>query len=283
VNIIYKTLFLIIMISSSSAISTYDNLSQPKEEEPIIFTQTSSSFKADYFLGDWTAEGYTCFGAQPPNEYINISHQNGKFVATKTLGDPCVPTNHITFDGVLSSSGYSTGTNYDVNVRTGNQSAPSSGSRDTSIQIIDENHFKANMYNLHYYRKALPAKAAVKADPRYFEFLPARFFEGKWYVEGLGCSTENDGLCTIQDEVTLSYTTALNEFVAKRNNGDIAFKGNMYDQKSHSKRRLPIIISNNDYRNMTITNQYSKLILITTDLIKVDSWNVLFTRVKRLQ
>ena len=54
----------------------------------------------------------------------------------------------------------------------------------------------------------------------------------------------------------------------------------MFNQKTQNKKGLPINISNNDYRNQTITNPYSKLRVLRTDLFKVDDWNLLFTRIK---
>jgi hypothetical protein len=287
-NIYYTTLFLIIMISSSSALSTENTISPNtiSENEPLAFVEASRvEFNDDYFLGEWIAEGYTCFGTQPPNEYITMAYEGGKFVATKKLGDGCVLSGSVTFDGMQSTTGYNDGQDYNVNIRLGNVANPSSGNTNSSIRIVDLNHFKTTSYNLHYYRRTpypnvapVAVSTGASLDPRYFEFLPETFFVGKWYVEGLGCLSKCDGLSTIQDEVTLSYTQ--NEFIAKRNNGDVAFRGQMYNQKSQNKKGFPINISNNDYRNQTITNPYSKLRLLRTDLFKVDSWNLLFTRIK---
>jgi len=286
-NIIYTTLFLIIMISFSSALSTENTISDNtvSKNEPFAFTETSESFKEDYFLGDWIAEGYTCYGTEPPNEYIKMHYEGGKFIATKTLGDSCVLSGSVTFDGQQSSTGYTNSQNYNISIKLGSIRSPSSSAANNSIRIIDQNHFKTNSYNLHYYRRTpypnvapVAVSTGASLDPRLFEFLPATYFVGKWYVEGLGCLSKCDGLSTIQDEVTLSYTQ--NEFIAKRNNGDVAFRGTMYNQKGQNNKGFPINISNNDYRNQTITNPYSKLRLLRTDLFKVDSWNLLFTRVK---
>ena len=293
-NIYYTTLFLIIMISSSSALSTENTMSPNtiSENEPLALVESAKGksrldFKDDYFLGEWIAQGYTCFGTEPPNEYITMTYQGGKFVATKKLGDSCVLTGSITFDGNLSNtdSGYNNEKDYNVSIRVGSIQSPSSGAVNSSIRIVDLNHFKTNSYNLHYYRRTpypnvapVAVSTGASLDPRYFEFLPETFFIGKWYVEGLSCLSKCDGLSTILDEVTLSYTK--NEFIAKRNNGDVAFRGHMFNQKTQNQKGFPINISNNDYRNQTITNPYSKLRVLRTDLFKVDNWNLLFTRLK---
>jgi len=89
--------------------------------------------------GTWESPDYQCPFGTYHLEIIRIQHTNGQITAIKVTGDPCVPAENVTFQGIVSKDQNS------VAFTVGTPSDPAWNTVDVKVTLIDENAF----YTLH--------------------------------------------------------------------------------------------------------------------------------------
>ena len=89
--------------------------------------------------GTWESQDYQCPFGTYNLEIIQIQHTNGQIIAKKVTGDPCVPAENVTFQGIVSKDQNS------VAFTVGTPADPAWNSVDVKLTLIDENAF----YTLH--------------------------------------------------------------------------------------------------------------------------------------
>ncbi len=86
--------------------------------------------------GEWIGKGYQCpFGTTINEEIIKIEHKGNEIIASKIVGDPCVPAGNITFKGSYNADK----DHYDVIWTSGSPNQPACCSYSGILKVTDKN------------------------------------------------------------------------------------------------------------------------------------------------
>mmetsp|Transcript_8603 Transcript_8603/g.8940 ORF Transcript_8603/g.8940 Transcript_8603/m.8940 type:complete len:576 (+) Transcript_8603:69-1796(+) len=248
----------------------------------LIQTQskTKGTWPANYFDGFWKAEGYGCFG-----QGNNIKEEGfgeskgGEFLMTKTVGDNCVTTGHLTFRGPLPTGEFSDSvgcTGY-----SGSPANPNSSTQGScNINIIDQNTFK--IWNKVTYRRGRNFPATYFPEHR-LDRYPQSYFLGYWIGDGYTCNTGG----TIPEDVNITYQN--NEFTATKVNGDdcvnagqITFRHPLQDEwikiKSNDWNINKCKITLGNPRNPQSSTRNCWIFIDDINHFKVNNWKLTFRR-----
>lgn len=96
-----------------------------------------NSFSQSYDLcGIWLAYNYECPSDTFNTEVIEIQHNGDEVIATKIIGDDCVTTGHITWQGTYDKD------TFDVVMTIGIPSNPNGGTIPSTMIVIDSNRIQ---------------------------------------------------------------------------------------------------------------------------------------------
>lgn len=109
--------------------------------------------------GYWYSEYYN---GGVPVEYVAVDMVDGAWVCTKILGDPYVPTGHVTWQGVPSSCQFQ-GEIFATN-GIGNPIVPLTA----TISILSENEIRVSPFGLIFYRSTVEHLDFIGVDHRPF-------------------------------------------------------------------------------------------------------------------
>lgn len=125
-------------------------------------------YYTNYFLGNWNGLGYTCDALTPQIETVNIRYDNGNFHAYKILGDNCVKTGQLSFNGALPTTLWQ-GANIPVNFVVGSPEHPSSSQVPNTVHIVDLNTFQIGT---HTYYRVMGGEHTAPANGAYINMSP---------------------------------------------------------------------------------------------------------------
>ncbi|MDJ1183212.1 hypothetical protein [Roseofilum casamattae] len=92
------------------------------------------------FAGTWIARGLGCV-RKVETQKVEIAVRENALVATKIIGDSCVPAGAITFRGTIPRN-VSKGSSFSVTTQSGEPNRPACCSDRNSLTIIDANTFR---------------------------------------------------------------------------------------------------------------------------------------------
>ena len=125
-------------------------------------------YYTNYFLGNWNGLGYTCDALTPQIETVNIRYDNGNFHAYKILGDNCVKTGQLSFNGALPTTLWQ-GANIPVNFVVGSPEHPSSSQVPNTVHIVDLNTLQIGT---HTYYRVMGGENTAPANGAYINMSP---------------------------------------------------------------------------------------------------------------